>query len=228
MAFKLPTLRVVSYKISSNLPSFDFEELKNVEHIAHGGYGIVYKASHKNDTVVVKKVAGESAEDEDMFVKEAKLIHSCRHENIVSFLGFSRLPCSIMLEYLYFDFSPFGNSKVISNLGDLLNYMDRIDGFENFNGQLHGKISRDIAEGLLYLHGKDTAHRDLKPKNILVSNKHYAQISDVEQLMSAFQKAPIICKLSDFGESKSRQIQTAAINSTTRRVDRYVNGLFLS
>ena len=42
------------------------------------------------------------------------------------------LPFAMMLEYVYFDFSPFGNSKLISNLvlGDFLNYMDRIDGFE--------------------------------------------------------------------------------------------------
>ena len=167
-----------------------------------------------------KRMPVSQGEDEDVFLKEAKLIHSLRHENVVGFKGFCHSPCAMMLEYVYFDFSPFGNSKVISNLGDFLNYMDRVDGFENFKDKLHGKICSDIANGLAYLHDRDTAHRDLKPKNILVGNSHYCHINDDEQRWAVFEKAPIICKLADFGESKSRQIQTAIINSTTRRVDR--------
>ena len=116
----------------------------------------------------------------------------------------------MMLEYMYFDFSPFGNSyKVISNLSDFLNYMDRIDGFENFKDTRHGKICSDIANELAYLHARDTAHRDLKPKNILVCNSHYCHIDEDEQQWAVFEKTPIICKPADFAESKSCQIQSA-------------------
>ena len=125
-----------------------------------------------------------------------------------------------MLEYLAFDFSLFGHSKVITNLGDFLNYLDRIDGFELFNDRLHEKIFRDIAVGLAYLHEKETAHRDLKPKNVLVSNQHYCNMKEGQ--WSTFKEEPICCKLADFGESKSRQIQTAIVNTNTRRVNRRV------
>ncbi|XP_028405812.1 probable serine/threonine-protein kinase DDB_G0278665 [Dendronephthya gigantea] len=220
MAFKLPSIRVLPRKLNCNLPTFDYKELRSMEFIGQGGFGFVYKAHYRKETVVVKKNAGESREDEDVFLKEAKLIHSFRHENIVGFKGFCHSPCAMLLEYVYFDFSPFGDSKVISNLGDFLNHMDRIDGFENFDDKLHGKICSDIANGLSYLHERDTAHRDLKPKNILVCNSHYCHINEDEQRCVIFEKSPIICKLADFGESKSSQIQTAIINSTTRRVDR--------
>ena len=160
--------------------------------------------------------------DGDVFLKEAKLIviHSFEHENVVSFKGFFHSPCVMMLEYVYFDFPPFGNSKVISSLGDFLNYMDRIDGFENFKVTLHGKICNDIVNGLAYLHARDSAHRNLNPKNILVGNSHYCHIDEDKQQWAVFEKTPIIRQLADFGESKSRQIQTAIINSITRRVDR--------
>ena len=66
-----------------------------------------------------------------------------------------------MLEYVAFDFSLFSHSKLITNLGEFLNYLDRIDGFKVFDDRLHGKIFSDIAAGLAYLHEKDIAHRGL-------------------------------------------------------------------
>ena len=137
-------------------------------------------------------------------------------------MGLCTLPCAIMLEYMLLSTSHvsviFGQFSI--NLGDFLNYMDRIDGFENFNDKLHAKVFSDVAVELAYLHDKDTAHRDLKPKNILVSNQHYCDIKEDDQRWAAFGKAPICCKLADFGESKSRQIQTAISNTNTRRVNR--------
>ena len=47
------------------------------------------------------------------------------------------------------------------------------------------------------------AHRDLKPPNILVSNKHYANITDTAE-----------CKLTNFGESRSLIYQTRTVSAT--------------
>jgi serine/threonine protein kinase len=125
------------------------------------------------------------------------------------------------MEYLCFEFSPFELSKEVSNLTDFLNYMDKIDGFGYFEDKFSLKIGQEISKGLAYLHSKEIAHRDLKAKNILVSNQHYCHIADEEKKM-LFSERPIICKLADFGESRSQQIQTAAVHSTTKRVDRYL------
>ena len=59
MAFKLPALRALPLKHSSNLPSFDHEELKIIEFIRQGGFGFVYKAHYRTETVSVKKNASE-------------------------------------------------------------------------------------------------------------------------------------------------------------------------
>ena len=63
-------------------------------------------------------------------------------------------------------------------------------------------------------------NRDLKPSNVLVSNQHYSSLSK-DQMEIHFSSRPIICKLADFGESRSTSIQTKSVYSTkTKRVDR--------
>ena len=61
--------------------------------------------------------------------------------------------------------------------------MDKIEGFCCFEDSLMLKIGQGISEGLAHLHSKGIAHRDLKAKNILVSNQHYCHIADEEEKM---------------------------------------------
>ena len=222
MSFKLPSLRkaVLKRKTAPGLPLFKFEKLESKEFIGHGSFGTVYKGIYNNQTVVVKQLQGESQEEEDCFVKEARLMNSINHENIVKFKAFSTTPLAIMMEYLYFDFSLFEVSKSLSNLVEFLNYLDKIDAFGYFSDELVPKMGYEIAKGLEHLHHKGIAHRDSKPKNILVCNQHYCDMEDEEKRYKAFAERPVICKLADFGESRSHVIQTKALHSSTKNVDR--------
>lgn len=87
----------------------------------------------------------------------------------------------------------------MSNLVEFLNYLDKIDGFSCFGNDLIPKMGYEISKGLEHLHLKGIAHRDLKAKNILVSNQHYCNLPDEEARFKMFSERPVICKLADFG-----------------------------
>ena len=218
MSFKLPclTLKAIIPKVTG-LPSFNYNDLEEIGVVGHGSFGVVFKAKRRSpvndeEAVVIKKLSDsdDNSDDQKEFVKEARMLYRIQHENVVKFKAFCQRPCAIMLEYLYFDFSVFSDdcNKVVQSLREFLAFVDTQQVLESLNE--HGiitKIAQDVASGLLYLHSKDIVHRDLKTANVLVSNQHYNKLSSTEDISKAFQKAPILCKVTDFGESRSRLVQ---------------------
>ena len=83
------------------------------------------------------------------------------------------------------------------------------------------KIANDVTELLSYPHKEGYAHRDLKPSNILISNQHYADITDNIEREKAMKDKPIIGKIADFGESRSRLLcSMTLLKSQTRQLQR--------
>ncbi|XP_022793672.1 cyclin-dependent kinase 9-like [Stylophora pistillata] len=199
----------------------------NKEEIGRGSYGAVSTAEHNPrgsgnspEKVVVNKVLGGDLEDKRNFVKEARILRELQLLNIVEFTGICTTPVALILEYAYFDFMPFAMNSRVSSLSGFLAALNDYDcaGFDDpliFSG-----ISKDIANGLQYLHHGNVAHRDLKPATIFVSNQHYCQLIK-EEIGKVRIECPMVCKLADFGESRSSEMQTKSIlNSQTLRVNR--------
>ena len=94
MAFKLPYFikKAIVNKVT-DLPQFWNEDRKEIEIITRSSFGVIVKAKHPvhgyvSDTVVVKKLPEDSVDDQQEFIKEARMLHSLQHENIVSFKAF--------------------------------------------------------------------------------------------------------------------------------------------
>ena len=72
--------------------------------------------------------------------------------------------------------------------------------------------ARDVATGLDYLHSHNIAHIDLKLGNTLVSNQHYITMDG--GWAKVYAECPIVCKLADFGLSRSPDLQTTSFLQT--------------
>ena len=223
--FKLPIFRNRNVSTIQGVPTFDVRHVKVKDRIGNGSFGEVFTADYSlseraAETIVVKKAIGAlDGEEKKLFLKEVALLNKLNHPNVVSLKAVCYTPCAFMMEYVYFSFTPFGEDIRVSSLGDLLLHIDaacRCEGFE----KLVAFAVKEIVSGLGYLHFNGVAHRDLKPANILVSNQHYCFFNETE-ITRQFSLRPAVCKLTDFGESRSKYLQTnTVLGSKTGRVDR--------
>ncbi|KAJ8449362.1 hypothetical protein Cgig2_002494 [Carnegiea gigantea] len=142
--------------------------------IGQGGYGIVYKGSFANGSIVAIKQLTEdldSMRDEE-FCNEVEIISKIRHRNLLPLRG-----CCVASDnlkgtrrYLVYDYMPNGSlSDHLFNHGKKLTWPQRKN------------IILDVAKGLAYLHyGVKPAiyHRDIKTTNILLDSEMKARVAD--------------------------------------------------
>ena len=89
--------------------------LDKEEAIGRGSYGLVFVARSNSEKVVIK-----DEKEKRLFLKEAKILHGIKSEDNVKFKAVCMEPCAMMLEYLFFDFAPFGGSEIVSSLDQFL------------------------------------------------------------------------------------------------------------
>ncbi|XP_062547902.1 serine/threonine-protein kinase pelle-like [Armigeres subalbatus] len=163
------------------LPQFSGDELREAtknwhtsNELGKGGFGVVYKGYFKQTYVAIKKIKGittESARTElRQSLNELKYLNACRHDNVVSLLGYSLdygEPC------LVYQYMPGGSLDVKlfpkSSAIPVLTIEDRI------------KVAKGTARGLQYLHTfaqKPVIHGDIKPGNILLGSNNEPKIGD--------------------------------------------------
>ena len=135
------------------------DRYSNVEYLAAGGMGLVYKACDKvlNRKVVIKLLQYSKTQKSGILRKrlarEAKSLCALRHKNVVRVYDFhsSNDITYIVLEYL--------EGTVLTELitSEPLNCDEIL------------KLIAELAEGLEAIHVAGILHRDIKPENIIVT-----------------------------------------------------------
>ncbi|GKC43531.1 kinase-like domain, phloem protein 2-like protein, partial [Tanacetum coccineum] len=160
--------------------------------IGSGGFGMVYKAQlehfdssisssidgeikcdlpKKLSTVAVKRIF--NTQGEQGFIAEIETLTSCKHENIISLLGF----CDEGRDHMILVYE-------LASKGSLEDYMGNSDKMTNLTWMQRLKICLDIAHGLNYIHTntdqdkQKIIHRDIKSASILLGDNWDAKIAD--------------------------------------------------
>ncbi|XP_020911319.1 receptor-interacting serine/threonine-protein kinase 1 [Exaiptasia diaphana] len=202
-AFKLPSIPKMpvsmtnqnsdeieyNHLLGKEFPRFSWGDIEHGMSIGQGSFGAVSLCEHKGQKVVIKKLLSEDKSEKDIIVKEARLLHEIKSSFIVKLEGICLSPCALMLEYLRFDFRPFGGNESVNSLDKFLKYVDQSSLIDEIS--FSTKIAKDIADGVNYLHTRDIVHRDIKPANVPVSNQHYCNLKGRRQ-QQKYVEEPII------------------------------------
>ncbi|KAK1268812.1 Serine/threonine-protein kinase CTR1 [Acorus gramineus] len=162
------------------------DDLEEIRELGSGTYGSVYHGKWKGSDVAIKRIkascfSGRPSERERLiadFWKEALILSSLHHPNVVSFYGVVRD-------------GPDGSLATVTEFmvnGSLKQFLQKKD--RTIDRRKRLIIAMDAAFGMEYLHGKNIVHFDLKCENLLVNMRDPHRP---------------ICKIGDLGLSKVKQ-----------------------
>ncbi|KAG0346710.1 hypothetical protein BG005_000577, partial [Podila minutissima] len=135
--------------------------------IGRGQFGAVYRALNlgTGQMVAVKRIKIDGLKDAEMdiLMQEVDLLKSLAHPSIVKYEGFIKT---------------YGHLNIILEFVENGSLLTTLKSFGTFPEKLVVAYVVKILEGLVYLHGKEVVHCDLKAANILTTKNGNVKLSD--------------------------------------------------
>lgn len=149
-------------------PGARFGDFEIVRPLGRGGMGVVYEAQDLllGRPVAIKKMREEIAQDpreKERFIKEARIVASLDHHNIVRIHSVLERPDGL---YLIFEYVPGDGLDRILDRQKRLSFADAMN------------FLRPMGHALDYAHRRGIVHRDLKPSNVMVSREGVVKVMD--------------------------------------------------
>ncbi|GER27808.1 protein kinase-like protein [Striga asiatica] len=163
---KIELTKAEEEALDRGLQTIKNEDLEEIRELGSGTYGAVYHGKWKGSDVAIKRIkascfAGRPSERERLiadFWKEALILSSLHHPNVVSFYGVVRN-------------GPEGSLATVTEFminGSLKQFLQKKD--RTIDRRKRLIIAMDAAFGMEYLHGKNIVHFDLKCENLLIGD----------------------------------------------------------
>lgn len=155
--------------------ALDRVQFSDVE-LGKGSYGSVYEASIPCAAKMIYEILTGSPElrrNQERFEQECRILSECHHPNVVQYLGLSSNPRT-------------GQTALLMELMDetLTHFLEVRCKTRDVPYYIQVNISRDIANGVRFLHSKGIIHRDLSSNNVLLKGTEFtAKISDLGMSM---------------------------------------------
>ena len=174
--------------LNISIQEFNRNELSDKDVIESGSFSSVITAKYNGKSIVIKQLFEQHERNLRLFYKEANILHSLDDKRIVKLHAVCQSPPAMILELVYFNFSPFGLERHVFSLKDFINFLSSEGGAMDSFSPLFIKITEDTTHSLKYLHDNNIAHQDLKPGNVLVSNQMYCKMPNKEAVREAWEK----------------------------------------
>ncbi|ESW14944.1 hypothetical protein PHAVU_007G031000 [Phaseolus vulgaris] len=158
------------------VPLFSYKELKEATYNFHhtrqlgsGGFGTVYYGKLRDGReVAIKRLYEHNCRRVEQFMNEVHILTRLRHTNLVSLYGCTSHRSRELL--LVYEHVP--NGTVACHLhGDFARPC-------SLPWNIRMKIAVETASALSYLHASDIIHRDVKTKNILLTQSFSVKVAD--------------------------------------------------
>ncbi|XP_055874157.1 tyrosine-protein kinase CSK-like isoform X1 [Biomphalaria glabrata] len=138
-------------------------DLELGELIGKGDFGDVYKGFYKGQAIAAKVLKDQDRGNEQ-FMKEAALMTSLRHPNLVRLIGIVLSDTAILV------------TEFVGR-GNLVEYL-RTRGRNIITKKDQINFATDTCAAMDYLESKSLVHRDLAARNVLVHDDGTAKVSD--------------------------------------------------
>lgn len=163
---------------AAELPNYQLGNYRLVRLLGRGGFAAVYLGEHLYlkrlaAIKVLHRVLGEK--EQTRFLKEARLLANLSHPHIVRVLEFAIAQKWIVIQnkqmaenipFLVMDYAPAGSLRTIYPIGTRLPLDIVVNNV------------KQVATALQYAHERNIIHRDVKPENLLMSDRQEIMLSD--------------------------------------------------